>query len=622
MCGISGYISKKQFNEDGLKNILFHRGPDNFGTIKKICANKHVFLAHNRLSIIDLSSAGDQPMCNFNNSISVIFNGEIYNYQTLKKEYLREYNFRSNTDTEVIVCLYDKFGITFVDKLVGDFAIAILDTRLSKFFLIRDRVGVKPLYYYFQNNDLVFGSEIKSIIAAGIKPELAENNIQKYFIFKYTPQDDTLFKNIHRVTPASYLDFDLLKNTLKKKRYWDLEKNEIYEKMTYSDTKLHLYSLVDNAVKLQLMSDVPVGVFLSGGLDSSIIASFLKNHADITHYCARKDEKDIQKEGTTSDFYYALRLAKEWNLNLQEIPIGSNEANLEIIKKTLCFNDDLIADGSQIPTYLITNQAKNSSKVLLSGMGADELFLGYAGHMLTLMSSKLDMFPPFLSRNFARFLRSINQGKGRFLAYRRYLHRIGKYYNYPSYKYGMYNIVGDFENSSSVYKGDKEETIQMFAEYFPEGHDIFDSMFIYELENFLVKNLHYVDGMSMANSVESRVPFLDHRIIEFAYSIPRKFKLSDLGNTKKILKDTFASTVPEYILKRRKAGFGMPLRSILSERRNIDNLLDIGFFSDFNGFSVPDIHRIIDNHLHGREDNSSIIYALISFQEWHRLNME
>lgn len=620
MCGISGYISKKQFNEDGLKNTLVHRGPDSSGTIKKACANKNVFLAHNRLSIIDLSSAGDQPMSNFDNTISVIFNGEIYNYQALKRENLREYTFRSNTDTEVIVCLYDKFGIDFIDKLTGDFAIAILDMRLSKFFLIRDRVGVKPLYYYFQNDDLVFGSEIKSIISAGINPELAVNNIQKYFIFKYTPRDDTLFKNISRVTPASYLEFNLLKNAVKKKRYWSLEKNENCEKMEYNDAMEHLYSLIDNAVKLQLMSDVPVGVFLSGGLDSSIIASFLKSRADITYYCARKDEKDLQKEGTTSDFSYALRLAKDWNLNLYGLPIGAEEVSSQLIKKTLAFNDDLIADGSQIPTYLITKQVKNGSKVLLSGMGADELFLGYAGYMLTLMSLKFDMFPHHLSAKCAKLFRSINQGKGRFLAYRRYLHRIGKYYNYPSYKYGMYDIVGDFENSSSVYKGDKKETIQMFIDYFPEGHDIFDSMFIYELENFLVKNLHYVDGMSMANSVESRVPFLDHRIIEFAHSIPRRFKLSGFGNTKKILKDTFKSILPNYILKRRKAGFGMPLRSIFSERTNIDKLLDINFFSNFDGFSVQNINRIIDNHLCGRGDNSSIIYALVSFQEWYKLN--
>ena len=622
MCGISGYISEKQFNEGRMKNVLVHRGPDNSGTVKKTCANKQVFLAHNRLSIIDLSSAGNQPMHSADNAISVIFNGEIYNYRSLKKDFLSGYSFHSNTDTEVIVYLYDKFGIEFIEKLIGDFAIAILDTRLSKFFLIRDRVGIKPLYYYCQNNEFVFGSEIKAIIAAGIKPDLADDNIQEYFIFKYSPRNDTLFKNIHRVRPGSYLELDLLKNRLREKIYWILKKEKKYEKMTYGDAKEHLCSLVDNAVRLQLISDVPVGVFLSGGLDSSILASFLKDRDDITHYCARKTENDLMKEGTTSDYSYALRLSEEWRLNLHELPVGAEEASPELINKTIQFNDDLIADGSQIPTYLITKQAKHSSKVLLLGMGADELFLGYAGHMLTLMSSKLDMFPLFLSGNFARLLRSINQGKGKFLAYRRYLHKIGKYYNYPSYKYGIYDIVGDFENSSSVYKGDKEETIQMFIDYFPEGHDIFDSMFIYELENFLVKNLHYVDGMSMANSVESRVPFLDHRIIEFAYSIPRRFKLSDLGNTKRILKDTFKSTLPNYILKRRKAGFGMPLRSIFSEKKNIDNLLDINFFSDFDGFSLPDIHRIIDNHLYGREDNSSIIYALVSFQEWYRLNME
>ena len=618
MCGICGYISEKRFYEDKMKNILVHRGPDNSGVLKRTCGNKQVFLAHNRLSIIDLSADGNQPMHSSDNTVSVIFNGEIYNYGTLKRQYLQGYNFRSNTDTEVIVYLYKKLGIGFISRLVGDFAIAILDTRLSKFYLIRDRVGVKPLYYYFQNNDLVFGSEIKAITAAGVRPELAHENIQKYFIFKYTPQNDTLFKNIHRVNPSSYLEFDILKSRLKEEKYWVLEKDPNFAKMTYGSAKKHLYSLVENAVNMQLMSDVPVGFFLSGGLDSSIISFFLKKHTDITHYCARKDEKDLKKEGTTSDYSYASHLSKQWNLNFHELPIGSDETNLELIRNTIRFNDDLIADGSQIPTYLITKQARKSSKVLLSGMGADELFLGYAGHMITLMSLNLDMLPTLLAKQTAMVLRSLNQGKGKFLAYRRYLHKIGKYYNYPNYKYGLYNIVGDFENSSSVYNGNREEAIQTFQTYFQEGHDIFDSIFRFELDNFLVKNLHYVDAMSMANSVESRVPFLDHRIIEFAYGINRKFKLSPFGNTKRILKDSFRSVVPEYILSRRKAGFGMPLRSIFSERSNIVKLLDVDFFSNFEGFSLQNIQRIIDNHLIGREDNSSIIYALISFEAWYK----
>jgi asparagine synthetase B (glutamine-hydrolysing) len=214
----------------------------------------------------------------------------------------------------------------------------------------------------------------------------------------------------------------------------------------------------------------------------------------------------------------------------------------------------------------------------------------------------------------------VNQGKGRFLAFRRYIHKIGKYGNYPNYKFAILNLVGDFENSCSVYSGDKESLIHTLSDYFPKDEDTFDALFRFELENVLVKNLSYTDRTSMANSVECRVPFLDHRLIEFAYSIKRSYKLSNTGKSKRILKDTFKSQLPSYIVNRRKAGFGMPLRSIFSSESKVNHLLDISFFSNFNHFSIDNIDKIIKNHISGKEDNSSIIYALISFQEWYKLN--
>ncbi len=623
MCGITGYISSEKLNDQQMLSCLTHRGPDYEGGFTDAANNKHIFLGHTRLSILDLSENGNQPMFSDDKQIIIVFNGEVYNFEELRNKYFSGTTFHSRTDTEVVLRLYEKLGIKFISELNGDFAISIYDKRQSKLFLIRDRVGVKPLYYYSSENKFIFGSEIKSIIAAGVKAELAEDQVLNYFVFKYVPKNKTLHKNIFRVPPASYLEYDLSKSTFTINKYWKLKKNPEYQNLSYKEAQQKLYELISDSTKIRLIADVPIGNFLSGGLDSSIITHFLKERKDISHYCARKSEKDLKKEGTSSDFYYAEKLASDWNLKLLEAHIGSNEANIEMIRKTLFFSDDLIADGSQIPSYLITKDAAKTSKVILSGMGADELFLGYAGQALTMLSTQwLDKLPGFISKPLGSFAASVDQGKGKFLAYRRYIHKIGKYQDYPNYKYAFWNIVGDFENSCSVYSGNKEEVISMFSDYFPEGENVFDSLMHFEMENFLVKNLHYTDRMAMANSVECRVPFLDHRIIELAYSIPRKYKLTNFGKSKRIMKDAFSKQLPDYILNRRKAGFGMPLRSIFSSTKNIEALLDKAFFSNFNNFSVPDIERIIQNHVSGKEDNSSIIYALISFQEWYKMNFE
>jgi asparagine synthase (glutamine-hydrolysing) len=621
MCGITGYISNETLNTQAMLHSLQHRGPNHHAGYNDHFNNSEIFLGHTRLSILDLSNNGNQPMFSEDKQIVIVFNGEIYNFEELKQTYFKQDYFHSKTDTEVVLKLYQKFGIQFINQLNGDFAISIYDKHLQKLFLIKDHVGVKPLYYYTNGSKFIFGSEIKSIIASGIKTSLADDELLNYFVFKYTPKNNTLYKNIYRVAPGSYLEYDLTKHLFETQRYWKLEKNNTYSNLSYHDAKDVLYTLVENSTKSRLISDVPIGNFLSGGLDSSIIAYFIKNRQDIQHYCARKSEIDLKKEGTTSDYYYADKLAKEWHLKLLEANISSEEANIDLIKKTLYFSDDLIADGSQIPSYLITKEASQTSKVILSGMGADELFLGYAGHMLTLLSENVMAKMPFgLSGLLYKQAAKVNQGKGKFLAYRRYIHKIGKYGNYPNYRYGILNLVGDFENSCSVYSGNRTNLESMLSAYFPENEDVFDSLTRFEIENVLVKNLHYTDRTSMANSVECRVPFLDKHIVEFAYSIQRSYKLSNTGTSKRILKDAFKQQLPNYIINRRKAGFGMPLRSIFSSEAKVNQLLDRSFFGNFNGFSVPHINTLITNHISGKEDNSSIIYALISFQEWYKLN--
>jgi asparagine synthase (glutamine-hydrolysing) len=620
MCGIAGYISDEKLNAAEMLNVLKHRGPDHHAGYSDYNNSKEIFLGHTRLSILDLSSNGNQPMLSDDKQIILVFNGEIYNFQELKLKYFKHDIFHSRTDTEVLLKLYQKFGIAFINELNGDFAFSIYDKKLSKVFLIKDHIGVKPLYYYTDGKKFIFGSEIKTILAAGIKPSLAEDELLNYFVFKYTPKNNTLYKKIYRVPPASYIEYNINTNSFLIHQYWSLQKNKDYAHLSYTDAQSVLKDLIEQSIKSRLISDVPIANFLSGGLDSSIIAYFIKSDVDIIHYCARKTERDLKKEGTSSDYFYADKLSKEWGLDLQQANIGSDEANLHLIKKTLYYSDDLIADGSQIPSYLITKEASKTSKVILSGMGADELFLGYAGHLLTLLSENvISQFPHGISSGLYKQAAKVNQGKGRFLAYRRYIHKIGKYGNYPNYKLGILNLVGDFENSSSVYPVNRDKLENMLSNYFPENEDVFDSLTRFEIENVLVKNLNYTDRTAMANSVECRVPFLDKAIVEFAFSIKRNYKLSNTATSKRILKDAFALQLPEYIIKRRKAGFGMPLRSIFSSHEKVNQLLDKSFFSNFNHFSIPNIENIIMNHISGKEDNSSIIYALISFQEWYKM---
>ena len=598
-------------------NTLEHRGPDAIGAYETIIENKFIGLGHSRLSILDLSEKGNQPFVADNKTIHIIFNGEIYNFPELKEKYLKNENFKSDTDTEVILKLYQQKGLAFLDLLNGDFSIAILDENEHKLFLIRDRAGVKPLYYSVKNKELIFGSEIKAILKAGVKAELAKENLQNYFVFKYSPRNQTLFKGINRIQAAHFLAYDLTDSTIEITRYWDPNKSTKYDGLSFSAAQKEIKFLLKDATEKRLLADVPLGTFLSGGLDSSIIASFLKDEPEIQHFCASKEAKDIKKEGTTSDYQYAQQLAKDWNINMTEIPIGSDNTNIQQIRNTIQYGDDLIADGSQIPSFLITKEAEKKSKVILSGMGADELFLGYAGHQMTLLDGWLSRLP--FSKFIAKQLFAIDQGNGKFKAFRRYLHKLGKYYSYPHFKYGLYTIVGDYENSLSVFKGEKNNAKAILEDYFPEGKDPYDCFKSFEYENFLHKNLSYLDRMTMANGVEGRVPFLDYRIIELAHAIPRKYKLSNTGVTKTILKEAFKKDLPAYVTKRRKAGFGMPLRSIFSSEEKINELLDRNLLSDIDGFSMVEIDRIIQNHLLGREDNSGLIYALISFQEWYKM---
>ena len=614
MCGISGYISKNILDGQRMLLSLDHRGPDDSGTYECSIGENHVFLGHNRLSIIDLSDAGHQPMLSTDQKVIVVFNGEIFNYEALRSKYLKNTELKSYSDTEVLLYLYYHLGIGFINLLNGDFAIGILDKRINKLFLIKDRFGVKPLYYFHKDGELIFGSELKALLASGNEISLNYSNLQKYFVFKYFPENSTTYNDVFKLQPGHYLEFDFGNRRIEVKKYYELKKNSDYIDITEAEADSVVRDILKDACRIRLMSDVPVGTFFSGGVDSSIIAYYLKEHKEIYHYTAKKSKQDLLKEGSTSDFYFAELLAQKWNLHLIAVDISETEANSQLINKINFYSDDLIADGSQIPSYLITRDAKKFSTVMLSGMGADELFCGYHWHQLAMLSEYMDKFPGFLAKRISKLFEGLDQGNGRFIAYRRYLHKFGKYYKFPAIKQGYFGVVGDYQNSISILNNYDESVNDIFNNYFPDDHDIFDKIFRFDMDNFLVKNLNYIDRMCMANGIEGRVPYLDHRMVEFAYSLPYKFKISRMLNTKVLSKKAFRGILPDTILNRRKAGFGMPLRSIFGAREKIDELLDKNFLNDLGIFKVKNIDKLIDNHITGREDNSAIIYAIISFQ--------
>lgn len=618
MCGIVGYISDHHIPLENLIKDLAHRGPDSQGFFEATLNGLQVGLGHSRLSIIDLSERGSQPMKLDGDDLIIVFNGEVYNYKELTQKHLKSESFFSSSDTEVVLRLYQKLGLDFVHELNGDFAMAIFDRRKSKLHLIRDRLGVKPLYFFKDANRFIFASEIKPLLTAGVSARTSHRAIADYFVLKYSSGTSTLFQGIQRVEPGTSVSVDLDTFKMVKTQYWSPEGK--YWEGSFDEAKKELVRIMDDAVRLRLIADVSIGNFLSGGIDSTIIAYHLKNQSDIQHYCASKSRHDLEKEGSTSDFYFASKLSKDWGLKLKELPIGSDEANLEMIRKTLQYSDDLIADGSQIPSYLITKAASSESKVILSGMGADEVFMGYAGHQITLLASLMDRLPKTIEASIGDFLAGLKQGRGRFLAYRRFLHKFGKYLSRKE-RALAYNIVGDLDNSINILINPSEVVDQLIEEYSLNAAG-FRELANFERKNFLVKNLHYMDRMSMANSVEGRVPFLDHRLVEFGYSLPRSYKLANFNRTKHILKEAYRERIPSYIIDRRKAGFGMPLRSVFSNKQVTEDLLDRSYLGDLGFFKIDVVNDLCERHYDGSEDNSGLIYAIISFQEWHKMYLD
>jgi asparagine synthase (glutamine-hydrolysing) len=628
MCGITGFISKKDVSISLLEEMndtIAYRGPDSSGLFfENYNDNSKIGLAHRRLSIIDLSPLGHQPMVF--DDVVIIFNGEIYNFKEIRKDLeMIGFDFKSTSDTEVILKAYLAYGIDFIHRLNGMFSIALFDKRTKDFYLIRDRLGVKPLYYSFNDNDIVFGSELKPLmIFPGFKKEIDLHALSLFLYHGYIVAPHTIFKNVYKLKPGTYLHFN--NNKVDHVVYWSVEEKFRTKKIIEKSEEEwidDLESLLMDSVKDRMVSDVPIGAFLSGGIDSSLITALMQKNAQkpVKTFTIGFNEREYN-EAT-----YAKDVATHLKTDHHELYLPIQKAE-ELIPKIPHYYDEPFADSSQLPTMLLSEMTRQHVTVALSGDGGDELFCGYGRYDDVLRLSRLEVFAkiagniPFfktavknMTRNskYTQFFELTNDHNVINSAYLNYLH------HWPLIK-------------NHTHKFDKNyEDVMFLSNNIQEKHMLQD-MVTYLPDDILTK----VDRASMAYSLEARAPMIDdHRVLEFSFSMPHDMKFKN-GDKKYILKKLLSRHIPSHLIDRPKMGFGVPIYDWL--KTDLKNLVDRYLRDDYikkqDIFKVEEIQKI-RNQFFNCESSflekkifknyklykdgmiDRIIWHLLVFQMWH-----
>ena len=599
---------------DRMCRVIRHRGPDDQGTLVQGGAA----LGMRRLSIIDLAG-GHQPISGCDPSVTVVFNGEIYNYRELQKALeARGHRFHTHSDTESIVHAYEEYGASCVEHLRGMFGFAIWDARTQELFLARDRAGKKPLYYTLTNSGtLVFGSELKSLLEhTEVERELDVEALDAYLTFGYVPDPLSIFRSIRKLPPGHHLTYKMGRVTVK--QYWDFPFERDGVRRSEEDYLDELRSLIDEAVRLRLIADVPLGAFLSGGVDSSAIVGFMSRHTP-------QPVKTFSigfHEDSYSELKYARLAAKHFGTDHHEFIVTPDIC--QIVDELAWHFDEPFADSSAIPTYMVSKLAREHVKVVLSGDGGDELFAGYTRYGVDRRRSRFAHLPLILRQGVMRPLsRRLPHGAwGRNFLYNVALDAIDRYVDSIS--------VFSELNKPSLYTGDFRRRLSMHESMTARFRDLaagvatgepLDGMLYLDSKTYLPGDiLTKVDRMSMAVSLEARVPLLDHHLMEFVARMPASMKMRGL-EAKHIFKRAVSDLVPREILDRPKQGFGMPLqqwindqlrermRETLLERRTRERgLIDERY-----------VRRLLDEHERNRRDHSAQLWALFMLEEWHRI---
>ncbi len=636
MCGISGII-KNSISENDINDVvkmnrgLSHRGPD----FNKVINSKNYVFGHTRLSILDLSERASQPMKSKNERYTIVYNGEIYNHHEIKEKIKLEnkYNCLGHSDTEILLNSIEVWGLRKTLTLIyGMYAFALHDQKENKFYLVRDKIGEKPLYYTKQPNEIIFSSELKPICDLKRYPKkLNLSQLGNYFKYNYIPSPYTIYENIFKLNPGSLIEIDGYNLNIKDEKYFDI-KNTILNKKNQNKKFNEIVNVSDNLINKiineQSISDVKLGSFLSGGIDSSLVTAYLQKNS-------------LKKVSTFNISYKDLNYDESKYAEEISNILGTDHETLEVNDKIIEHNIENIpniygepfADSSQILTFLVSKLAKSKVTVCLSGDGGDEIFGGYNRHKyvknylpyLERISPKNKVrLQKFLNKIPISFLQQFDKFKNnKFVNFSNKFDKFIKNLDYENLE-DFYKSITSNANSKSIIKKEIASSDFIFKE-----NEIFSLKNISNLKkSLLIDQSNYlsddiftkVDRSSMANSLEVRCPLADVRLIEEFNSISDQHKISN--DTKLILRKLLKKFIPSKLIDRPKMGFGFPLnkliktslKNIILEKLSANKLKDAGIFDEKN------VNRLVENHMKNTQDNSQAIWSILIFQIWYEKN--
>lgn len=635
MCGICGKYSVHPEKVDSeiitrMCDAIKYRGPDDSGTwVSDAFSGGRVGLGHRRLSIIDLSEAGQQPMCNEDGRIRLVFNGEIYNYREIRKELLKlGHRFRSETDTEAIIHLYEEVGIEgCLKRLKGMFAFGLWDSRTGRLILCRDRLGIKPLVYYRNSEFLIFASEIKAILEdPDVVREIDWEALGLYLSLNYIPAPWTIFKGMKKLEPGQYLIGE--KESVSVHRYWEVEPARQLKAFgdDSGDRKRRLFDLLERAVERRLISDVPLGAFLSGGIDSSIVVGLMARLMDGPVKTFSIGYKDLPLYDETD---YARQVADLHKTDHHEFRLSHRDV-LDVIPDVLDNFDEPFADSSAIPTFIVSRETRREVTVALSGDGADELFAGYRKYTGEYWFKYYSLLPETVREKWVKtLLGKIPQSRDTRMA--EYVRRADKFVQGAQplltdrvwlwrevFRSGQIRdvLLPEAFNRIDVGLGRRltEDGLNRY------DSDTINRMLYLDVTGSLPDDmLNKVDRMSMMCGLEVRVPFLDHEVVEFVFGLEGAQKLHR-SRRKYILLETFKELLPRSLLNRPKWGFEIPISVWLKKelRYLCDTYLAPDFIRAQGIFDSESLERLVAEHLSGRVDRSWQIWNLIVIGHWYQ----
>ncbi len=614
MCGICGVLNfgtGEPADQARLKraaDAMAHRGPDDEG----FYLDGELGLGNRRLSIIDLPG-GHQPLSNEDGSLWIAFNGEIYNYRELRQQLEGRHQFRTASDTEVILHLYEEHGTGLLEHLRGMFAFALWDRRQRRLLLVRDRIGIKPLYYLTEPGRLAFASELRSLRELATRPlETDPQSVYDFFGFRYVPAPNTFYRNVSKLLPGHFLLADA--NGIRQERYWDLP-GEDETPLAAEDYAAQVLETLRESVRLRLVADVPLGVFLSGGVDSTAIVAMMSDLGvrPLRTFSVGFDEKQF------SELPYARRVAARFSAEHTEVVLRARDMADEL-SRLIAFRDEPVAEPTDVALYRMSRKAAETVKVVLAGEGSDELFAGYPKYAADRLAGLVSAFPPEVTSAIVRWL-PYRQRRVRLaleaLSIPDEAERSATWFASFSRQEREALFSPDFLKQVDV-----AHPAHVFAQYLEQVRErpplkrmLYADLKIWLPDNLLLRG----DQMTMAASIEERVPFLDHKLVELAARIPVRL-LTQGFRTKVLLRQALQPYLPEETLQRRKVGFTVPVGQWFRKTLNsfvADLLLSPGARSrDY--FNVANMENFVREHFDGVRDRQKQIWALVNFELWMR----